>query len=120
MDPATEEAMGGADAAPGTGWGDLGQATVVDGVRLIAGGIESVLQRLQIQVYASKSATPDSLGRFGSCKVCALSLSSHCCQSGLIRASFSLLCMILCCTVMLIMAFHCAFSCVETVNQQVQ
>ena len=71
--------MGGADAAPGTGWGDLGQASVVDGVRLIAGGIESVLQRLQIQVYASKSATPDSLGRFGSCKVCALRLSSHCC-----------------------------------------
>ena len=46
------EAMGGADAAQGTGWGDLGQATVVDGVRLIAGGIESMLQRLQIQVHA--------------------------------------------------------------------
>ena len=62
MDPATEEAMGGADAAPGTGWGDLGQASVVDGVRLIAGGIESVLQRLQIQVYAFQvRLTPDSL-----------------------------------------------------------
>ena len=45
--------MGGAgDAAQGTNWSGLGQATVVDGVRLIAGGIESVLQRLQIQVHA--------------------------------------------------------------------
>ena len=58
MDPATEEAMGGADAAQGTGWGDLGQATVVDGVRLIAGGIESVLQRLQIQVHALSPLRP--------------------------------------------------------------
>ena len=58
MDAATEEAMGGADAAPGTGWGDLGQATVVDGVRLIAGGIESVLQRLQIQVHAHGGRPP--------------------------------------------------------------
>ena len=55
MDAATEEAMGGAEAAQGAGWGDLGEATVVDGVRLIAGGIESVLQRLQIQVICAPS-----------------------------------------------------------------
>ena len=41
--------MGGAEA---------GQATVVDGVRLIAGGIESVLQRLQIQVHALSPLRP--------------------------------------------------------------
>ena len=32
----------------------LGQAAVVDGVRLIAGGIEDVLQRLRIQVLHSR------------------------------------------------------------------
>lgn len=45
--------MGGGDAAQDPGWGDygLGEATVMDGVRLIAGGIENVLQRLRLQVW---------------------------------------------------------------------
>ena len=53
LDPAAEEALGGGDAAQDPGWGDygLGEATVMDGVRLIAGGIENVLQRLRLQVW---------------------------------------------------------------------
>ena len=53
LDPAAEEALGGGDAAQDPGWGNygLGEATVVDGVRLIAGGIENVLQRLRLRVW---------------------------------------------------------------------
>ena len=52
LDPAAEEALGTTGAGQDPGWADygLGQATVMDGVRLIAGGIEVVLQRLQLQV----------------------------------------------------------------------
>ena len=52
LDPAAEEALGTAGSGQDPGWADygLGQATVMDGVRLIAGGIEVVLQRLQLQV----------------------------------------------------------------------
>ena len=52
LDPAAEEALGAEGSGQDPGWADygLGQATVMDGVRLIAGGIEIVLQRLQLQV----------------------------------------------------------------------
>ena len=75
--------MGGAEAAQRTGWGDLGQAAVVDGVRLIAGGIESVLQRLQIQVHAFRliNSTPLDCKLLGSCKEGAPWPSMHFCQS---------------------------------------
>lgn len=64
LDPATEEALGEGDATQDPGWGNygLGQANVVDGVRLIAGGIENVLQRLQLQVQApNKSHTASNV-----------------------------------------------------------
>ena len=59
--PTSTGGDGGGGGAPGEGGGGagspsagdleaLGQAAVVDGVRLIAGGIEDVLQRLRIQV----------------------------------------------------------------------
>ena len=49
---AEQEEAGG--EVPGS-WGvpSLGQATVADGVRLIAGGIENVLQRFRLQVVCS-------------------------------------------------------------------
>ncbi len=52
LDTAAEEALGSEGSGQDPGWADygLGQATVMDGVRLIAGGIEVVLQRLQLQV----------------------------------------------------------------------
>ena len=52
-------------------WGvpGLGQATVADGVRLIAGGIENVLQRFRLQVRACCINTSPSLALpcFSSC-----------------------------------------------------
>ena len=47
--------VGGGAGSPSAGDVEaLGQAAVVDGVRLIAGGIEDVLQRLRIQVLYSR------------------------------------------------------------------
>lgn len=78
--PASAGSDGGGGGAPGEGGagppkgggggagspsaGDLealGQAAVVDGVRLIAGGIEDVLQRLRIQVLPSSDASAAQL-----------------------------------------------------------
>lgn len=73
--PASTGGDGGGSGTPGEGGGGLpkgggggagspsagdlealGQAAVVDGVRLIAGGIEDVLQRLRIQVHSGSDA----------------------------------------------------------------
>ena len=78
--PASTGGDGGGGGAPGEGGGGppkgggggagshsagdleaLGQAAVVDGVRLIAGGIEDVLQRLRIQVLPSSDMSPVQL-----------------------------------------------------------
>ncbi len=49
MEPGGEDSFGEEGPA---GWDDygFGQATVADGVNLIAGGIENVLQRFRLQV----------------------------------------------------------------------
>ena len=68
LDPATEEAMGTANPGPDPGWGDYGQATVVEGIQLIAGGIENVLQRLQLQISPHRFREAMS-GQTGSTRV---------------------------------------------------
>ena len=52
--------LGAEGSGQDPGWADygLGQATVMDGVRLIAGGIEVVLQRLQLQVRRDTEKRP--------------------------------------------------------------
>ncbi len=56
----------GGKSSPGSGWAEygLGQATVADGVRLIAGGIENVLQRFRLQARRCCSLFVADLPKF--------------------------------------------------------